>query len=56
MPLSSLCLDSIDTVDFLCAVHEEFGVSLTESDYHPEQTIGGLIVTLERKTSTYQKQ
>ena len=49
--IADLALDSMDTVEFLCVVHEEFGVRLTESDFHPQQTIGGLLATIARKTS-----
>jgi acyl carrier protein len=41
--LGALALDSMDTVEFLCVVHEEFGVRLTESEFHPQQTLGGLL-------------
>jgi len=38
--------DSMDTVEFLCVVHEEFGVRLTEREFHPQQTIGGLLTAI----------
>jgi acyl carrier protein len=44
--LGELALDSMDTVELLCAVHLEFGVRLTESEFHPQQTIGGLLATI----------
>jgi acyl carrier protein len=48
--LGELALDSMDTVEFLCAVHLEFGVRLTESEFHPQQTIGGLLTTIARRS------
>lgn len=41
--LADLALDSMDTVEFLCVVHEEFGVRLTEAEFFPEQTVGALL-------------
>ncbi len=49
--IADLGLDSMDTVELLCVVHEEFGVRLSESDFHPEQTIGGLLSAIADKTS-----
>ena len=49
--IAELALDSMDTVELLCVVHEEFGVRLAESDFHPAQTIGGLLATIAHKTS-----
>lgn len=48
--LGELGLDSMDTVEFLCAVHLEFGVRLTESEFHSEQTMGGLLTAIARRT------
>jgi acyl carrier protein len=48
--LEDLALDSMDTVEFLCAIHEEFGIRLTETEYRPEQTIGGLIAIISTRT------
>jgi acyl carrier protein len=44
--LADLGLDSMDTVELLCVIHEEFGVRLTESEFHPGQTIGGLLAAI----------
>ena len=44
--LAELGLDSMDTVELLCVIHEEFGVRLTESDFHPAQTVGGLLAAI----------
>lgn len=44
--LSDLALDSLDTVELLCVIHEEFGVRLTEDEFHPEQTVAGLLATI----------
>ena len=41
--LADLALDSLDTVELLCVIHAEFGVRLTESEFHPRQTVGGLL-------------
>lgn len=49
--VADLGLDSMDTVELLCVIHEEFGVRLTESDFHPDQTIGGLLAAIARKAS-----
>lgn len=50
-PIVTLGLDSMDTVELLCVVHEEFGVRLTEDDLHPAQTTHGLLRAIARKTS-----
>jgi acyl carrier protein len=44
--LRELTLDSMDTVDFLCAVQAEFGVRLEEGDLNPQQTLRGLFATI----------
>jgi acyl carrier protein len=44
-------MDSMDTVELLCVVHEEFGVRLTETDFHPQQTIDGLLRAIAQKTN-----
>lgn len=49
--IADLGLDSMDTVELLCVIHEEFGVRLMESDLHPRQTIGGMLAVIARKTS-----
>ena len=36
----------MDTVELLCVVHEEFGLRLTEDDFHPGQTVGGLLAAI----------
>ena len=48
--LADLALDSMDTVELLCVIHAEFGVRLTESEFHPEQTVGGLLTTISQKS------
>ena len=50
--VADLALDSMDTVELLCVVHAEFGVRLTESEFHPEQTIGGLLTAISQRTTT----
>ena len=47
--LADLHLDSLDTVAFLCAVHEEFGVRLTDAEFHPTQTLGGLLAAISAR-------
>jgi acyl carrier protein len=47
--LADLPIDSIDTVDFLCAVHEEFGVRLNEADFRPDQTLHGLLLSITKR-------
>ncbi len=47
--LDELGLDSMDTVDFLCAVHEEFGVRLTADEVQPGQTLRGLFTTIVQR-------
>ena len=49
--LAELALDSMDTVELLCVIHEEFGVRLTDSDFHADQTVGGLLAAISRKAS-----
>lgn len=48
--LADLALDSIDTVELLCVIHEEFGVRILESDLHPGQTVGGLLAVVAEKS------
>ena len=48
--IANLGMDSMDTVELLCVVHEEFGVRLTETDFHPQQTIDGLLKVIALKT------
>ena len=45
-PIASFGFDSLDTVEFLCAVHEEFGIRLTNDDFPPEQTLAGLLTRI----------
>jgi acyl carrier protein len=49
--IGDLGLDSMDTVELLCVVHEEFGVRLSERDFHPAQTIGGLLSAIAAQTN-----
>jgi acyl carrier protein len=39
MPLIELCLDSIDTVELLCVIYQEFAVRLLERDLAPGRTL-----------------
>ena len=45
-PLARVALDSLDEVEFLCAVHEEFGVRLSEAEFHADQTLTGLLAAI----------
>lgn len=47
VPLHELALDSMDHVELLCAIHEEFGVRLTQGDLSP----GTSLTTLARHIS-----
>jgi acyl carrier protein len=47
--LTDLGLDSLDTVEFLCVLNEEFGVRVTEEDFAPQQTIRGLLASAEER-------
>lgn len=49
--IGDLGLDSMDTVELLCVIHQEFGVRLTESDFHQGQSIEGLLSAIARKAS-----
>ena len=49
--VADLALDSMDTVELLCVIHEEFGVRITEGEFHPEQTIGGLLTAISNRTT-----
>ena len=50
-PVRELGLDSMDTVELLCVIHAEFGVRLTEAEFHPEQTLGGLLTVIAQRIS-----
>ena len=53
-PLAALGIDSLDTVEFLCAVHEEFGVRLTADEFHPARTFSELAAVIAAKDPTFQ--
>ena len=42
VPLNELALDSMDTVELLCAIHEEFGVRITDGHFQPSMTLYAL--------------
>jgi acyl carrier protein len=50
--VADLALDSMDTVELLCVIHAEFGVRLTEVEFHPQQTIGGLLTAIAQKATS----
>ena len=48
-PLHALGLDSMDTVELLCAIHEEFNVRLSEREFLPHQRLRDLAQTIASK-------
>jgi hypothetical protein len=50
VPLGKLALDSMDTVELLCAVDDEFGVTLTQDEFQPQQNLRDLAHTIALKT------
>jgi len=50
--LGNLALDSIDTVELLCVIHEEFGVGLAEGDLDAGETIGALLRNIASKANS----
>lgn len=51
-PLHALGLDSMDTVELLCAIHEEFNVRLTEREFLPDQRLRDLAQTIAHKQAS----
>ena len=49
--LSDLSLDSLDAVELLCVIHEEFGVRLKDSEFHPEQTVEGMLSAIAERST-----
>ena len=49
--VADLELDSMDTVELLCVVHEELGVRLTEREFHPQQTIAALLTHIAHRAN-----
>jgi len=49
--LSDLSLDSLDAVELLCVIHEEFGVRLKDSEFHPEQTVDGMLSAIAERSA-----
>lgn len=52
IPLRELGLDSMDTVELLCAIHEEFEVSLTQAEFHPDATLHDLGALIAAKLNS----
>lgn len=48
-PMQQLALDSMDTVELLCAVHHEFGVRLTDAEFNPNATLEELSAQIAAK-------
>ncbi|MDZ4288533.1 MAG: acyl carrier protein [Prosthecobacter sp.] len=44
--LRELGLDSMDTVELLCVVHEEFGVRLTEAEFQPHHRLADVLAVI----------
>lgn len=47
-----LDLDSMDALNFVIALHHEFGVEIPESDYAKLATLDGVVSYLGRRLST----
>ncbi|MGH7958595.1 MAG: acyl carrier protein [Opitutaceae bacterium] len=43
--------DSIDFVEFLCAIDTDYGVRLTTDDIAPLQTVGELLALVDRRAT-----
>jgi acyl carrier protein len=50
--IECLGFDSLDLVEFLCAVDEEFGLRLTADDLPPGQTLAGLLARIDQTSTT----
>ncbi|MDB6079722.1 MAG: hypothetical protein JWO82_3469 [Akkermansiaceae bacterium] len=49
--LGDLGLDSMDTVELLCAIHEEFNVRLLEGEFGPGMRLEELAETISHKAN-----
>ncbi|HYF34877.1 MAG TPA: acyl carrier protein [Prosthecobacter sp.] len=47
--LRDLGLDSMDHVELLCVIHEEFGVRLTESEFQPQLSLDHILAQVASK-------
>ena len=52
--LGELALDSMDTVELLCVIHEEFGVRLSEEEFQPQRTVAELAAIIAEKAAAQQ--
>lgn len=52
VPIRELAIDSMDFVELLCAIHEEFGIRLTESDLKPGVSLTGIAEIIGEQLST----
>jgi acyl carrier protein len=50
-PVGDLPLDSLDFVELLCAIEEEFGVRLTEVEFQGARSVADLAATIAGHTS-----
>ncbi len=50
VPLRELALDSMDTVELLCAVDDEFGVRLSEDEFQPARSLREVARCIALKT------
>lgn len=52
VPVRELAIDSMDLVELLCAIHEEFGIRLTEADLRPGASLTTVAEKICAQTST----
>jgi acyl carrier protein len=50
-PLTDLPIDSLDMVDLLCLIDDEFGVRFGDGQFHAARTVGDLADLVARTTS-----
>ncbi len=49
--LRDLGFDSMDTVELLCAIHDEFGVRLTQDEFQPQFSLRDVAHCIAHKTN-----
>ncbi len=49
IPLSEMGIDSMDFVELLCAIDEQFHVRMTEDDFRPGHDLGALAKVIASK-------
>ena len=50
-PLADLSIDSLDVVELLCLIDEEFGVRLEEGLFEKFRTVGDLVEAIVHRSS-----